>query len=324
MTKFVRWSLVLLLAGAAGAAAVGFETQPPPWAFPLEAKSAFQARQPAQATVLHVPGSRAAFTLAQVNNLFFAPDWRPEGHPPMPAIVAIGREPGVYACGYCHLPNGAGRPANASLAGLSVNYIEEQVREIATGRRRSSVSGLRSQSYMAEVAANARPDEVAAAASYFASLIYHSRIQVVETNKVPRTRVTNANSYEVVPGRAFELLGQRIIEVAESPERMAARDPASGFIAYVPIGSVSRGEKLVKTGGERTIPCAICHGSDLKGLADTPPLAGRSPSYIARQLFDLRSGSRSGPAVALMQAPAMRLNDADVVDIAAYLGSLRP
>jgi hypothetical protein len=50
-------------------------------------------------------------------------DWFPQSHEPLPAVVAEPRGPGQAACGYCHLPDGTGRPENAKLAGLPQAYI---------------------------------------------------------------------------------------------------------------------------------------------------------------------------------------------------------
>jgi cytochrome c553 len=67
------------------------------------------------------------------------------------------------------------------------------------------------------------------------------------------------------------------------------------------------------------------HDSRRRARTRRPPgLAGRSPSYLARQIWDIKTGSRRGPAVALMQAPVAQLNEADIVDITAYLASRRP
>jgi len=55
-----------------------------------------------------VPDHDAAFTLTQVQNLFFAPDWHPGDHPPMLDIVARGRKPDVFTCGVCHRADGSG------------------------------------------------------------------------------------------------------------------------------------------------------------------------------------------------------------------------
>jgi cytochrome c553 len=85
---------------------------------------------------------------------------------------------------------------------------------------------------------------------------------------------------------ATEPIGQRIIEMPEDLERTELRDSASGFVAYVPVGSIAKGEALIAGGNGKTVACAICHGQDLRGLGPIPGLAGRSPSYIVRQLYD--------------------------------------
>jgi hypothetical protein len=92
---------------------------PPYWAYaadPPTATSHADAK-PVNDTPQRVAGSEAAFTRAQIGDLFNTPDWHPAEHPAMPEVVAHGRKPNVYACGYCHLPNGQGRPENSSLAG---------------------------------------------------------------------------------------------------------------------------------------------------------------------------------------------------------------
>jgi cytochrome c553 len=103
------------------------------------------------------------------------------------------------------------------------------------------------------------------------------------------------------------------------------RNPRSGFIAFVPPGSVKRGETLVKTGGAgQTIACTICHGDALVGLGEVPRLAGQQPLYIARQLFDMQYGSSAGKATALMKRVVEKLSEDDIIAISAYLGSLPP
>jgi hypothetical protein len=88
---------------------------PPDWLFPVNSPS--RADPPTNSGAVRVPHSRVAFLPSQLADLFSAPDWHPADHPVMPEVVAHGRKPSVYACGYCHLPDGNGRPENASLAG---------------------------------------------------------------------------------------------------------------------------------------------------------------------------------------------------------------
>jgi cytochrome c553 len=271
-----------------------------------------------------VPDSTASFTLAQVANFYNPPDWHPTDHPAMPDIVAHGRTPDVRACGYCHLPNGQGRPENASLAGLSVGYIVQQLEDFKGGTRKSSVPDRRPGVAMVGIAAQATEKEVVAAAKYFSSLKPKQWIRVVETATVPKTRVSG---WMLVPAATHgtEPIGQRIIEVPESVERTELRDDQSGFVAYVPLGSIKKGKALAESGGGgKTLQCSICHGPELKGMGKTPALAGRSPSYMVRQLYDMQSGARNGPAAQSMKPVVEKLSLDDMVSLAAYTASLNP
>jgi cytochrome c553 len=123
----------------------------------------------------------------------------------------------------------------------------------------------------------------------------------------------------------MEPIGTRIIEIPEEQEAVLNRNPKVGFVAYVPTGSIAKGEDLVKTGGNgKSVACAICHGSDLKGLGEVPGIAGRTATYIVRQLFMIQDGERAGPTVALMQQVVAHLSLEDMVNIAAYTASRQP
>jgi cytochrome c553 len=152
-------------------------------------------------------------------------------------------------------------------------------------------------------------------------------IEVVEADVVPKTRISGG-MHLVLEGAeaAMEPIGQRIIETPRDTERTEVlRDPRSGFIAYVPKGSVARGAALAATGGDgKTTACAVCHGQRLDGLAYVPTQRGRSPSYLARQLGDFRSGARGGAWAALMAPVVARLTADDIVALSAYLASLPP
>ena len=317
---------VALLGVAAANAAPAPQTKsaadPPAWAYPINPPD----DRPAQddGSLQHVPGSSKALTLTQVLDPFNIPDWHPESHPGLPDVVGHGRKPALRGCGYCHLPNAQGRPENASLAGLPASYIEQQVRDIRTGARRSSEPRMIPPGNMVTVAENATEDDVKSAAEYFSTLKMKPWIKVIETDTVPQTKV-KGSMLVITDGGGKEPIGQRIIETPVNLELTELRDDASGFIAYVPIGSVDRGAALVTTGGGgKTTRCAICHGPELRGLGPVPKLAGRSPSYLFRQLFDIQHGSRHGEWSALMQAPVARLSEDDMLDIAAYLASLEP
>ena len=295
---------------------------PLPWAFALNSPGAEPEHD--DGLPKQVPGSQRTFTLAEIKNLYIAPDWHPGDHPEMPTVVAEGRNPGVYACAYCHLPNGQGRPENASLAGLPAEYIVQQMADYKAGLRRSSEPRSVPASFMLAIGATTTDSEVAAAAEYFSSLKPGPWIKVIETDTVPKTTVAGWMYIEIENGGS-EPLGQRIIEMPEDLERTELRDFRSGFIAYVPIGSIDKGRKLVASGADgKSQPCGICHGDDLRGLGPIPALAGRSPSYLARQLYDLQNGARKGRWSPLMQASVANLSLDDFVAIAAYAASLDP
>jgi mono/diheme cytochrome c family protein len=109
---------------------------PPAWAYPVNPPN-FQ-RAPDDGSTRKVPDSTAGYTLTQVRDLFAAPDWHPEDHPPMPAIVASGRKPDVFACGVCHRADGSGGAENASLFGQPAEYILQQTVEFKNGRRNNA------------------------------------------------------------------------------------------------------------------------------------------------------------------------------------------
>lgn len=147
---------------------------------------------------------------------------------------------------------------------------------------------------------------------------------VVETDTVPKTR-TSVGMYLPIAGAGKEELGQRIIEVPADPEGTEVlRNPHSAFVAYVPVGSIQKGKELVTNGGKRTSPCGVCHGVDLNGLGPVPGIAGRSPSYVVRQLYDMQQGTRNGTWTELMKSVVRNLNEDDMLNIAAYVSSLQP
>ncbi|MEK6211376.1 MAG: cytochrome C-binding protein [Pseudomonadota bacterium] len=312
---------ILMLACLTGMVA-GADKSPPPWAFAVNPPGTQPA--PDDGTLRRVPGSSVAFTLTQIRDLFTVPDWHPDDHPPMPEVVRHGAKPGVFACGYCHLPNGLGRPENSSLAGLPAEYIVQQVADFRSGARKSSEPASLPVNLMIAVAKDVTDADLKAAAEYFSALRPKPWIRVIETNTVPKTHVAGWMLVASEAG-ATEPIGQRIIEMPEDLERTELRDAASGFVAYVPAGSIRKGEALVTTGGAgKTTPCAICHGADLRGLGPVPALAGRSPSYVVRQLYDIRHGVRNGPWAELMKAVVAQLSEVDMMSIAAYTASRAP
>lgn len=318
----MRYACVLLLL-----ILVAFSQTPnqttPYWAYAINPPSDSSPAKPNN-SLQHVPRSDKAFTIAQTEDLFNPPDWHPSGHPPMPEAVAHGRKPDVYACGYCHLPNGEGRPENATLAGLPASYIVRQIAEFRSRARKTSEPHHLPAVTMASIGAKAADLDIRTAAEYFSQIRPKPWIRVVEAATVPKTHVAGWMLVPTLPP-ATEPIGHRIIEIPENLGLTELRDDDSGFIAYVPEGSLQKGKALVITGDKgKTVPCAKCHGPGLRGSGNVPPIAGRSPSYIVRQLYDIRSGARSGVLSKQMLPQVRKLDMDDMIAIAAFVSSLKP
>jgi cytochrome c553 len=260
--------------------------------------------------------------VTEPRDLFAAPDWHPEDHSPMPSIVANGRKPDVMACGVCHRADGAGGPENSSLFGLPASYIEQQVIDLRNGVRNGSVPRI-ANDLMIKTAKAIREDELRAAAAYFASNTPRANIIVVESDAVPKTQVRDLFLAPIEVSSDKEAIGQRIIEVPESVENFVSRDSRTRFFAYVAPGSIENGRHLAAS-GDLAVQCTACHGSDLRGNDGVPKIAGRSPTYLFRQLYDFKSGSRNGPNSNTMKPAVEKLTITDMISLAAYSASLAP
>jgi cytochrome c553 len=312
--------LSLVVSSTLAGGSLPLEDGPPAWAYPVNPPGLTES--PDDGSRLQVPDSDAAFTLTQIRDLNFCPDWHPGDHPPMPEIVARGRRPAVLACGSCHRADGSGGPENARVAGLPAAYIAQQMADFKSSARKTSVPG-RNPERMVEIANAITAEEIKVAADYFSALKPRSAIRVAEAVNAPKTRVVDWH-LALTPTPGNEPLGQRIIEVPENLEQFERRDGRSRWVAYVPAGSVQRGQTLVTSGDGKTVPCGICHGPDLKGMGPIPGIAGRSPSYLIRQLYDFRAGVRGGAGSALMKPVVEKLSMDDMISLAAYAASLNP
>jgi cytochrome c553 len=288
------------------------------WAYP--AYPATDKNLPAsdESVPRRVPGSAKTYTMEQIDDLMNPPDWYPDEHPPAPHVVTHGGGPGVMGCGACHLMSGSGHPESATLSGLNPAYMERELADFKSGARTD-------RGRMITIAKGLSAEDAQQAAEYFASLKPVQWVKVVEAQTVPKSFVNGGRMRLPMPGEETEPLGNRIIELPVDPELVLDRDPHSGFTAYVPVGSVETGEKLVTTGGAgKTIPCSICHGPSLMGLGEVPRIAGLHPIYIVRQLYNFKNGDRSGSSAALMKGVVANLDDEDIVDLAAYVSSKNP
>jgi cytochrome c553 len=270
-------------------------------------------------------GAPAKFTRTEAYYDYGPADWYPGDHPPMPPIVAKGKESaGARACALCHYPNGQGKMENGGVAGLPAAYILQQLTAFKTGARRSADPRKANANEMAQIARALTDEEAKAAADYFASMKWRPWVRVVESDTAPAVRSTTNGLFMPVAGAAPIGLGQRIIEMPENPEHTdVMRDPRSGFVAYVPIGSIAKGEMIAATGGAggKATQCTLCHGADLRGVGNVPGIAGRTASYTMRQLWDIKQGARKSQVMAPVVA---KLELDDLINVTAYAASRMP
>ena len=329
---FVMIALACVFAASISVLAEG----PPPWAYgfttPPGAAAPAAAPAPARApaapdtTPRHVAGSDKVFVRQQIANQYGPADWFPGDHGPMPDVVAHGRQEAmIAACSLCHYPNGKGRPENAGVAGLPNSYFIQTMHDFRDDLRKSGDPRKANTNRMISFAKNMTDDEIKAAAEYFGAMKWTPWMtKVVETDMVPKTRPNNG-MFLTLEGNEKEPLGQRLIETpVDAEETEVLRNDHSGFIVYTPKGSLKKGEALVKTGAGRTTACGLCHGADLRGLGPVPGLAGRSPSYLGRQLYDMQAGFRKGEWTSLMKPVVAKLTDEDMIAITAYIASMTP
>jgi cytochrome c553 len=282
----------------------------PDWAFNIPDKLQPAGVRPQG--IVRVPGSAREYDAAKIAGNANPPDWFPEEHGPAPRSVK-GELGITMACGSCHLFSGQGHPESADIAGMPAEYLIRQMAYYKAGTRKDDAR-------MGPIAKAISDEDVREAAEYFAALKPRVWVTVMETAAPPKTYIATAGRHrQLAPEGGTEVIGRRILEIPKDAFRTEIRDPHSGFIAYVPPGSIAKGEALVKTGA-----CALCHGEALQGLGEVPRVAGQQPLYIARQLFDLQYGSSAGKATALMKQAVAKLNEDDIIAISAYLGSLPP
>ena len=280
-----------------------------------------------QTSLRRLEGSGAAYSLLDIRDAHNVIDWFPSDHPPMPDIIKHGpaslRAARGWGCGSCHLPNGHGRPENAPPAGRPAGYLMQQLQDMRDGLRYSADPRKRNTPTMIALAKAMTDAEMREAAEYFAAIPWTRRLRVIEADLIPQMRLEEGNMYITVGAEPTEPLAGRIVETPEDAHQAnVLRNPRSTWIVYVPVGSLARGEEFVTTGGGKTVQCGICHGPALTGLANIPGIAGRSPSYMMRQLYDLKRGTRNGLSAQLMQPVLASLTVEDMTAIVAYLASL--
>ena len=82
-----------------------------------------------------MPGAAITLVAGDLRNGRRAVDWFPDPADPVPDFVMNAAAPAQYACGFCRLPRGNGRPENTAIAGLSAEYIIAQTDSMRTHTR---------------------------------------------------------------------------------------------------------------------------------------------------------------------------------------------
>lgn len=284
---------------------------PPPTALPADDNA-----------VVRMPGATKTMTRGELRGVKEVPDWYPEErHGTMPAVVKVGRlDQGVRACGFCHLADGTGRPENAPVNSLHPTYFMQQIEDFKNGLRHSADPRKANTNNMISFAKNATPEEIRAAAEYFAAQPYPRRMKVIESRTAPKVRL-QGGMHMAIPaaegGGMEPLSDDEIVEVPDDNLRAESRDTRMGWTAYVPPGTLTRGKQLAAK-----FQCTVCHGSNLEGVGPVPPLAGRSPSYTMRQLFDMKNGTRRGPWSELMKPIVDKMTTKDMMNLSAFAASV--
>ena len=180
----------------------------------------------------------------------------------------------------------------ADIAGMPAAYLIRQMQYYKDGWRKE-------EARMGPIARTTSDEDIRQAAEYFSKLKPRPFVKVIETATPPKTFIATAGRHrQLHPDGGTEPIGQRIVQIPEDPFGTEIRDPHAGFIAYVPPGSVAKGE--------------------------VPRLAGLQPLTITRQLFLIQHGSSAGKGIEPMKPVVAKMTPDDIIAISSYLGSLPP
>ena len=266
-----------------------------------------------------IPGTTKTFTRGQLRAVKETMDWYPEDrHGTLPEIARFGKM-GVRQCTLCHLPDGSGRPENAPISAYHPTYFMQQMQDFRDGLRKSADPRKANTNTMIGFAKATTREEDLAAAQYFAQQPYPRRIKVVDSKTAPKVRL-QGGMHMAVPanegGGMVPIHADEIVEIPDDNLRAEARDTRMPWTAYVPPGTLNRGKQVATK-----YQCATCHGASLEGIGPVPALAGRSPSYTMRQLFDMKEGTRRGPWSELMKPIVSRMTVQEMMAVSAFAAS---
>jgi cytochrome c553 len=102
-----------------------------------------------------------------------------------------------------------------------------------------------------------------------------------------------------------------------------------GILVSVVIAAALCGSAAVAADASKGLAkaaiCASCHGpAGISPVPGYPNIAGQNPLYLEYALRRYRAGDRRGDHAGMMFTVTQALSDADIGDLAAYFGALRP
>ena len=123
---------------------------------------------------------------------------------------------------------------------------------------------------------------------------------------------------------ALPSLAQQAAPAASAPAAAASAPAATASAPAAHAAAPAAPAPVTKVdlaAGEAkfTATCAACHGADgNSGTPANPKIAQQHPEYLVKQLQEFKSGKRPSP---IMQGFAAQLSDADMKNIAAFVGA---
>ena len=208
----------------------------PAWAFPVQAGS-LPAESPGteisrgKREEVHAEGDSTTSSIRRTGC--------PRRITPAPSIVVKGHG-GALACGSCHLMSGLGHPESADLTGFTADYIVQQMADFKSGTRKDYALDERHLQGSLGRGGTAGRGLVRLPASEGSSSGWWKPRWCRR-----RSLARDACASSIRKDKGMEPIGNRIITLPEDQERARLRDPRSGFVAYVPPGSLAKGKALV-------------------------------------------------------------------------------
>jgi cytochrome c553 len=115
--------------------------------------------------------------------------------------------------------------------------------------------------------------------------------------------------------------------MSENPSWARPRPLSVGIIAGIMLCAWETAAIAADTakGLAKAAICASCHGPvGISPVPGYPDIAGQKSLYLEYALRRYRAGDRRGDHAGMMYTVTQALTDADISDLAAYYGSLRP